>query len=229
MFFRSLALLSTVAALFSSNIAVSAYPTTSGKVWRVTVGNATGGTIFNPNYINASPGDRVEFTFNPKNHSVTQSSFANPCTHLNNGFDAGFHPVANASSWDLPTFSITVNDTKPVWVYCRQAENTAGSHCGKGMVFGLNPGAEGSNNSFSLFQQAALKIGQQLVASASSASVASTASATHTTIQAAASSSKSSSWSDHYDSWNHEDDDDDSWSYDDDDSYDNDHKWRRDY
>ncbi|KAH9963403.1 hypothetical protein BGW80DRAFT_1463281 [Lactifluus volemus] len=193
MFFRSLALLSTVAALFSSNLAVSAYPTTSGK-----------------------------------NHSVTQSSFANPCTHLNNGFDAGFHPVANASSWDLPTFSITVNDTQPVWVYCRQAENTAGSHCGKGMVFGLNPGAEGSNNSFSLFQQAALKIGQQLVASASSASVASTSSATHTTTQAAASSSKS--WSDHYDSWNHEDDDDDdSWSYDDDDSYDNDYKWKRDY
>ncbi|KAH9979035.1 hypothetical protein BGW80DRAFT_1282507 [Lactifluus volemus] len=215
MFFRSLALLSTVAALFSSKVAVSASPT--GKIWYVTVGNATGGTIFNPPYVNAAPGDKIDFQFNPKNHSVTQSSFQNPCTHLNNGFDSDFHPVANASSWDLPTFWVTVNDTNPVWVYCRQAANTAGSHCGKGMVFAINPGAYGSNNSFALFQDAAFEIGEELVESASLASVASTASATQTTTLSAATST--STWSDndgdYDDSWsNDDDDDDDDYDYD---------------
>jgi hypothetical protein len=46
MLFNPFALLS-VAALFSS--AATATPT--HQVWHVTVGNATGGTIFTPNYI----------------------------------------------------------------------------------------------------------------------------------------------------------------------------------
>ena len=50
----------------------------------------------------------------------------------------------------------------PIWIHCRQAANTAGSHCGKGMVFAVNPGAEGSYNSFTAFKQKALDIGKQL-------------------------------------------------------------------
>jgi hypothetical protein len=30
----------------------------------------------------------------PKNHSVTQSSFAGPCSFKEGGFDSGFMPVA---------------------------------------------------------------------------------------------------------------------------------------
>ena len=37
----------------------------------------------------AAVGDTVEFTFHPQNHSVTQSSFAEPCTPLPGGFDTG--------------------------------------------------------------------------------------------------------------------------------------------
>jgi hypothetical protein len=51
MFFRTLALLSTVVALFSSNVAVSARPTHNSKVLQVVVGSATGETIFTPNHI----------------------------------------------------------------------------------------------------------------------------------------------------------------------------------
>ncbi|KAH9984888.1 hypothetical protein BJV77DRAFT_952280, partial [Russula vinacea] len=110
-------------------------------------------------------GDIVEFTFHPKNHSVTQSSFAAPCTPLKGGFDTGFNPVApGTSDWELPTRQFTVNDTNPIWIHCEQAANTAASHCGKGMVFAVNPGAYGSFNSFENFKAEALAIGDLLAA-----------------------------------------------------------------
>ncbi|KAH9971739.1 hypothetical protein BGW80DRAFT_1107822, partial [Lactifluus volemus] len=101
-------------------------------------------------------GDTVQFIFDPKNHTMTQSSFENPCSRLNNGFDSDFHPVANVSQ-TLPTFSIPVKDSKPIWVYCRQGANTPASHCGKGMVFAVNAEANGKK-SFANFQAAAEKI-----------------------------------------------------------------------
>lgn len=76
-----------------------------------------------------------------KNHTATQSSFGAPCRKLEftsneKGFDSGFMPVANGTS-PLPTFSITVEDEQPIWVYCRQDK-----HCGLGMVFAVNPPSE---------------------------------------------------------------------------------------
>ncbi|KAH9977642.1 Cupredoxin [Lactifluus volemus] len=172
MFFRTLILLSTVTvvALFSSNIAVSALPTQNSQVFQVVVGSATGETIFTPNSITARPGDAVMFIFDPKNHSVTQSSFENPCTRLNNGLDSDFHPVASVSQTP-PTFSVPVKDSKPMWFYCRQNANTPASHCGKGMVFAVNAQVNGQK-SFANFQAAAENIGQQLAASAALANAA---------------------------------------------------------
>ncbi|KAI9460898.1 hypothetical protein BJY52DRAFT_1185730 [Lactarius psammicola] len=119
--FRSLGLLTGI-ALFSSAAAQN--------VWQVTVGDAVGNIIYTPTNVNASVGDTVQFTFNPKNHSVTQSTFASPCAPISGGFDSGFTPVAVGTTSNFPTFNITVNDTNPIWVYCRQGENTPASHCG---------------------------------------------------------------------------------------------------
>ena len=55
-----------------------------------------------------------------------------------------------------------LSQTKPLWFFCRQGENTAASHCGKGMVFAVNCGADGAPNSFTNFKDAALAIGAQL-------------------------------------------------------------------
>ncbi|KAH9946810.1 hypothetical protein B0H21DRAFT_822452 [Amylocystis lapponica] len=121
---------------------------------------------------NASSGDQVVFHFEQKNHTVTQSSFPDPCTFLDGGFDSGFYPIPPNQTDNFPTFTVTVNDTKPIWVYCRQAANTAASHCGAGMVFAVNPGAPGAMNSFEIFQAEALAIGAELKASSSSASAA---------------------------------------------------------
>lgn len=57
---------------------------------------------------------------------LVQSSFATPCRSLTStstsgqvGFDSGFMPVADGVT-TFPTWNITVNDTTPIWAYCRQ-------------------------------------------------------------------------------------------------------------
>ena len=87
----------------------------------------------------AAVGDIVEFTFHPKNHSVTQSSFAEPCTPLPGGFDTGlcvpFNPenafffsecffaphslpvASGTSSSGLPMRQLTVNDVRGLSIY----------------------------------------------------------------------------------------------------------------
>ncbi|KAI0277925.1 hypothetical protein BGY98DRAFT_917609 [Russula aff. rugulosa BPL654] len=102
----------------------------------------------------AAPGDIISFTFHPKNHTVTQSSFDAPCTPLYGGVDTGFVPVTlGTNDDDLPTREFIVEDTNPVWIHCQQGANTAASHCGKGMVFAVNPGPDGSWNSFAASRQ----------------------------------------------------------------------------
>jgi len=107
--------------------------------------------IFDPSEIdNAAVGDTIAFQFQGKNHSVTQSSFAAPCTPLAGGANSGFQPVANGSA-TLPQFSFNItNATTPVWFFC--AQTTPISHCGNGMVFALNPTAA---KTFTAFQAAA--------------------------------------------------------------------------
>lgn len=147
----------------------------------VQVGSASGALTFTPEAISANPGDQVVFHFQQKNHTATQSSFADPCSPMPGGFDSGFNPVPANQTDNFPTYTITVNDTKPIWVFCDQAANTPNSHCGAGMVFAVNCGADGEPNSFTNFKNAALAIGQQLKASASAAALTSTMDASLTT------------------------------------------------
>jgi len=60
-----------------------------------------------------------------------QSSFQDPCHPLDKGFFSGFVPTTIAPSGVL--FDIVINDTKPIWIYCAQAD-----HCQKGMVASIN-------------------------------------------------------------------------------------------
>jgi plastocyanin len=48
---------------------------------KITVG-ANGQLAYNPPNITAAIGDTVTFEFHPKNHTVTQSSFNDPCRPL---------------------------------------------------------------------------------------------------------------------------------------------------
>ncbi|OCH96540.1 hypothetical protein OBBRIDRAFT_9265 [Obba rivulosa] len=146
----------------------------------VTVGSSNGSLTYNPEAIFANPGDQVVFHFQQKNHTASQSSFADPCALKEGGFDSGFNPVPANQTDNFPTFTIAVNDTNPIWVYCRQGAGTPASHCGQGMVFAVNCGADGSANSFDSFKQAALAEGAALQAAAASASAAAAATAAPT-------------------------------------------------
>ena len=53
---------------------------TPAKPIKVEVGR--GNISFTPNNVQANVGDTISFHFNPTNHSVTQSSFLEPCQKL---------------------------------------------------------------------------------------------------------------------------------------------------
>ncbi|KAI0762845.1 hypothetical protein C8Q74DRAFT_1207731 [Fomes fomentarius] len=153
---------------FSAALALALVSSVAAKVIDVQVG-AEGKLEYSPEAIFADVGDQVVFTFHQKNHTATQSSLAAPCSLVDGGLDSGFQPVADNQTDALPTWTVNVKDTKPLWFYCRQGANTANSHCGKGMVFAINCGPDGAPNSFTNFKQSALDIGAQLQASASAA------------------------------------------------------------
>lgn len=140
------------------------------QVHQVVVGSSNGTLAFTPEAIFANPGDIVNFQFQQKNHSVVQSSFANPCGPADGGFNSGYMPVAADVTSDFPEYNITVPDEKPIWVYCSQKIPV--SHCHQGMVFAVNCGATGSANSFDGFKAAA--IAQGVAESSSSAAAAAT-------------------------------------------------------
>jgi hypothetical protein len=72
---------------------------------------------------------------------VTQSPFTNPCEPINKimpnvtGINSGPMPPENGM---MKVFTIMINDTKPIWMYCATAD-----HCQKGMVMAINAPAEG--------------------------------------------------------------------------------------
>jgi len=99
-----------------------------------------GQLAYGPNQLDAALGDVLRFEFLKLNHTVTQSSFAEPCTKLDGGFDSGFNFFNPNNVTDSGAFTtdFTVTTTKPLWFYCRQA--VPKSHCHAGMVLGVNPG-----------------------------------------------------------------------------------------
>jgi len=116
----------------------------------VIVGAAEDGspaTVFRPNQITARVGDRVQFQFRGGNHTVTQSSFANPCAQQFNtatnqpGFTSPFIPYnAQAGTIGVYTLEIT-QDTAPIWFFC--ARNP---HCNNGMVGAINAATTGDKS-----------------------------------------------------------------------------------
>jgi hypothetical protein len=56
----------------------------SGKTHYVTVGGSAG-LLFSPECVSAAMGDTVLFQFGTKNHTLTQSTFAEPCVEMPNG------------------------------------------------------------------------------------------------------------------------------------------------
>lgn len=106
----------------------SAQPTSGTSQDHKIVVGGNGIIAFNPPNITAQPGDTITFQFNVKNHTVTQSNFAQPCRQLAQtsttgqvGFNSGFMPVA-ANATTFPTFTIQVNDVSHFLIFFRSSK-----------------------------------------------------------------------------------------------------------
>ncbi|KAI1117502.1 Cupredoxin [Nemania sp. NC0429] len=106
-----------------------------GATHSVQVGGSAG-LAYSPSEIKAAVGDMVIFTFMSQNHTVTQSSFDKPCDPLAGGMNSNFVPNPNNTVVPAPQVAMQVVTDKPTWFYCAQQ-----GHCGKGMVFSINPTA----------------------------------------------------------------------------------------
>ncbi|KZT02063.1 Cupredoxin [Laetiporus sulphureus 93-53] len=141
---------------------------------------------YSPTNVTAAAGDVLTFEFVSGNHTVTQSSFKTPCDELtfangSTGLDSGFLP-ANSSTTTMPTYKVLVNDTTPLWFYCRHP-----GHCQQGMVFAVNPT---SNETFAEFQAAA-KASNETSTSTSTTQSSGSTTATSSSASATSTTSKS--------------------------------------
>jgi len=91
-----------------------------------------GGLTFSPNNVTAAVGDNLVFSFFAANHTATQGSFASPCQvgATPGAFFSGFMPTTTESNM---TFTVAVNNTTPMWIFCSQAK-----HCQAGMSMVVN-------------------------------------------------------------------------------------------
>jgi len=113
--------------------------------------DGTPGLKFDPQQLTAQKGDIVNFEFRGGNHTVTQSSFANPCAWQfntatkQNGFNSGFVPYSNTSR-QIGVYSVEVTDaTTPIWFFCGRQ-----THCKGGMYGAINAPTTG-NKTFTQF------------------------------------------------------------------------------
>jgi len=113
------------------------------------------GKTFDPALVNATQGDYIAFSFAAGNHSVTQTSFAQPCVPLAGGLNSNFTSVAAGAAPKVLMIQLT-NTSAPLWFACMQT-----GHCQSGMVFAVNPTAEKTFDSFK-----ATAIGQNLTTGA---------------------------------------------------------------
>ncbi|KAG6848960.1 hypothetical protein H0H93_012432 [Arthromyces matolae] len=144
---------------FFAIIAAALVPIAAAETFTVLVGQNSGLT-YSPNtygaFVTAQAGDTINFQFLSKNHTVTQSTFAAPCTPLANGVDSGFQFVAtNATAF--PQYSITIQN---------------------GMVFAVNPTA---TKTFAAFQATAMGASANSTNSTGSSSASATSGSATTT------------------------------------------------
>ncbi|KAL5511433.1 hypothetical protein ACEPAH_4649 [Sanghuangporus vaninii] len=143
----------------SSSSAAASAPTAppSGNGF-VNVDVAPGGNlVYSPANFTAPNGTIVTFFFPNAglSHTVTQSSFTDPCTPLSANSSTGAPAGFDSSFQAGVQFSINItNDQIPIWFHCKLP-----MHCGLGMVGAINAPTTGSNT-FDAFQAKAMAIGQ---------------------------------------------------------------------
>jgi len=101
-------------------------------------GGSLGTAAYSPSTVTAAVGDMVQYQFMGGTHGAVQSTFDKPCepAENNNKSIAGFYSgmmTASGSTTNFATFTIMVNSSAPIWVYCPVA-----THCQDGMSMVIN-------------------------------------------------------------------------------------------
>ncbi|RAL63289.1 hypothetical protein DID88_004365 [Monilinia fructigena] len=144
-------------SLVAGKVPMEAPSAPNSKIHTVVVGSSnTSLLLFTPQEITAQPGDKVEFQFSQRNHTVTQSTFESPCEPIDNAINSGFVPTAANQSM-VTTFTMTVNSTAPMFMYCAQ-----GKHCQAGMVLTIN--ASNGTQNFGTYKAAAARAAKNVPA-----------------------------------------------------------------
>jgi len=111
------------------------------------------GTVYTPQTVTAALNATVAFQFFGNVHTVTQSSFEEPCSPLPGGFHSGYIRGLNLTApvqiWNL----VVTNVNAPIWFFCATTSPTF--HCSDGMVGAINPPSQAM---YSQFSSAALLI-----------------------------------------------------------------------
>ena len=116
---------------------VSFFSAAAATTHDINVGNdlkTLEGLRYSPNVTTAAVGDTVVFHFWPGPHDVVQGDYNSPCNPLKNAFYSGFIQPASSSGEADQVFTIIINDTNPIWIYCSEI-----AHCQNGMVAVINP------------------------------------------------------------------------------------------
>jgi len=105
------------------------------------------GGVYTPRTVTAALNATVAFQFFGNVHTVTQSSFEDPCSPLPGGFHSGYIRGLNLTApvqiWNL----VVTNDNAPIWFFC--AATSPKFHCSNGMVGAINPPSQAMFNQFS--------------------------------------------------------------------------------
>ncbi|EAU88846.1 hypothetical protein CC1G_01219 [Coprinopsis cinerea okayama7 len=119
----------------------------------IAVSVGANGLLFEPTSVEAEVGDVVVFTFYPKNHTVTQSTFDEPCTPAPNGAHSGFRFLEAVDEAAPEVWRFSVENTSATWFYC--AQEAPVNHCNSGMVFAINPTEERTFEAFAAAAESA--------------------------------------------------------------------------
>lgn len=177
-------------------LAVMAGVASAQKVQVVTVSTANNSLVYTPDNIKANAGEMVQFQFVAGNHTVTQSTFDQPCTPISTiqtnvtGFHSGYQPAAASKETGMiPTYTVMINDSKPIWLYCAQ-----GKHCQSGMVMVINENTSANaTRSLTEFKSLASKATSNTAPSGGSTTGGTTGTGTGTGTESGSSASPSSS------------------------------------
>lgn len=126
-----------------------------------TVVAGLGGLRFDPDNVVAEVGDVIQWNFNPKNHTVAQSNFADPCRPLADG--TSFFPGFAFATQEGPSpdvFQLVVENKDTIWYYCPQ---TTGDHCQNGMVGVINQNFDNPDVTLAKHRELAAKTGKSVI------------------------------------------------------------------